>query len=154
MHRYLRKITNIILICNGKGTKKSYKNHYIHEGEFTNGSATGHGTRKYGLNGDMGVYTGQWVDDKRNGKGKFIYGSYFTKTAGDVYDGEWLDDKKTAKGKITYANGDTFEGYFLNGLKNGPGKYKFKTGLEYDQTFENGWQVGNKSDKKIKVYTE
>eukprot|EP00826_Nyctotherus_ovalis_P037562 TRINITY_DN3434_c0_g1_i1.p2 TRINITY_DN3434_c0_g1~~TRINITY_DN3434_c0_g1_i1.p2 ORF type:complete len:157 (+),score=1.07 TRINITY_DN3434_c0_g1_i1:206-676(+) len=46
------------------------------------------------------VYTGEWVDNIRNGKGKCREHkvgvcSYAT---GDKYDGEWVSDKKTGKG--------------------------------------------------------
>ena len=34
-----------------------------------------------------------------------------TWTNGDVYDGDWVDNKKHGKGKMTYPNGDLLESY-------------------------------------------
>ena len=34
---------------------------------------------------------------------------------GDHYEGDWLDDKRTGKGVLTYVNnGDRYEGDYLN----------------------------------------
>ena len=39
-----------------------------------------------------GLYTGNLINGKRNGKGKYIWTS--EKYKGDVYEGDWKDDKK------------------------------------------------------------
>lgn len=43
-------------------------------------------------NGDR--YEGEWLNDKRNGRGKLWY------TQGDVYDGEWIDDQRSGLGVL------------------------------------------------------
>ena len=42
------------------------------------------------------MYDGEWVDDMKHGKGKYILEN------GEVYDGEWKDDKKHGIGSTTY----------------------------------------------------
>lgn len=51
--------------------------------------------------GDKSVYTGSWVDDKRNGEGKMTVKA---KEGDFVYSGEWLDDLKHGDGKYTWPN--------------------------------------------------
>ena len=41
----------------------------------------------YYYNGDK--YTGEWMDDKKCGKG-----TYFYHNSGDMYEGEWNDNMK------------------------------------------------------------
>ena len=42
----------------------------------------------YGATGD--VYMGQYLNDKRNGKGRYDW-----KSTGNTYDGEWVLDERT-----------------------------------------------------------
>ena len=67
--------------------------------------------RKLYQNGDS--YEGDWVNGKRDGKGKMIYAN------GDAYEGDWVN----GKGKMIYANGDSYEGDWLNDKRDGKGKY-------------------------------
>ena len=41
------------------------------------------------------------------------------------YEGGTLDDKKEGKGKIVYGNGDKFDGNFMNDKKEGRGIYYY-----------------------------
>ena len=41
--------------------------------------------------------------------------------SGDNYSGEWIDNKKNGKGQLIYSNGDTFIGEFLNEKRHGKG---------------------------------
>jgi hypothetical protein len=41
------------------------------------------------------VYKGQWVNDKKHGKGEYRYPN------GDVYYGDWYENLKHGKGKVT-----------------------------------------------------
>lgn len=46
--------------------------------------------------------------------GKFTY-----KNTGDVYDGDWIEDKKEGDGRYEYKEGDVYVGRFKNDLKEG-----------------------------------
>jgi len=41
---------------------------------------------------DKGKYDGEWVEDKKEGRGVFNYSN------GEIYDGDWSDDKKNGQG--------------------------------------------------------
>lgn len=50
----------------------------------------------------------------KEGNGKYIFQN------GDVYDGNWVDDKKNGRGKYYYASsGDCYEGEWRNNVKSG-----------------------------------
>ena len=85
------------------------------------------------------VYTGEWADDMRHGKGEMawsIIGTYIgywrcdrrhnvrgkmTFKDGEVYEGNWVDDTMNGAGSMTYATtGNTFRGTFIDGA---PAKY-------------------------------
>lgn len=55
----------------------------------------------YYYNGDK--YTGEWMDDKKCGKG-----TYFYHNSGDMYEGEWNDNMKNGQGTYKYSNGDVY----------------------------------------------
>ena len=42
--------------------------------------------------------------------------SYISK---DIYEGEWLDDKKHGRGFVIYSNGAKYDGNFVGGRKEG-----------------------------------
>lgn len=48
-------------------------------------------------------YVGQFVEDKRCGKGKYAWNT------GAYYDGEFADDKKEGYGIFVFPNGNRFE---------------------------------------------
>ena len=50
-----------------------------------------------------------------------------------MYDGDWLMDKKHGKGVLNYATGDTYTGDYLDDKRHGKGYYIWKaTGNTYD----------------------
>ncbi len=49
-----------------------------------------------------GIYEGDFVNHKRDGKGKMTYDGLNDIDVGDVYEGEWKEGKKHGKGKMTY----------------------------------------------------
>jgi hypothetical protein len=63
-----------------------------------------------------GMRTGQWHDDKMNGKGVIVKGN-------KVYKGDIKDDLYEGKGRLTTATGDDYEGFFKNSQKHGIGTY-------------------------------
>ena len=59
------------------------------------------------------IYEGEYLNKKRNGKGKEYYSNGQLK-----FEGKYINGKKNGKGKEYYRNGRlNFEGEYLNGLK-------------------------------------
>ena len=57
-------------------------------------------------NGDR--YEGEYKDDKKHGKGTYIWGPN-TKWAGDKYIGDYINDVRTGEGVYIYASGSRYE---------------------------------------------
>lgn len=111
----------------GKGTywlsigKNKYRKFYT--GDWFENKKEGKGIFFYK---DGGCYDGNWKNSKRHGKGLMIYAN------GDIYDGNWINDLKHGYGIIEYKNGNKFYGYWSNGLKEGQGYYYYsETGKIY-----------------------
>ena len=70
--------------------------------------------------GALTEYEGEFLNGKKNGKGK----EYFINCDHDLkFEGEYLNGLRNGKGKEFYDNGVIkFEGEYLNGLINGKGK--------------------------------
>ena len=82
------------------------------------------------INGD--VYNGDWMDHKKNGKGKMTY------INGDIYDGEWLNNLKQGNCLYLYKNGSKLNGEIKKGLFYGTGKKIYENGDIYEGEFING----------------
>ena len=82
-------------------------------GNWKKGSMDGEGTL-YDKDNKL-IFEGNYIYNKKNGKGRFIYKD------NEYYEGEFLDDKMEGKGIYYYQNGDKWEGYFKNNMKNGVG---------------------------------
>lgn len=67
-----------------------------------------------------GMRTGQWHDDKMNGKGVIVKGNI-------VYKGDIKDDLYEGKGRLTTAKGDDYEGFFAASKKHGIGTYVYSS---------------------------
>ena len=74
-------------------------------------------------------YDGDWVDDKRHGRGTYTYAS------GDRYDGALRDDKFNGTGTFVFASGNVFSGEFRDN-KRVTGRYVLACG----DTFEGAWK--------------
>ena len=106
----------------------------IFEGEYLNGKRNGKGKEYFG--GDL-IFEGEYLNGKRNGKGKEY--DFYGKVS---FEGEYLNDKRNGKGKI-YNKNDKLEIEYINGeIYNVPGydifkdsknniKYKIKDGKGY-----------------------
>lgn len=81
------------------------------------------------------VYEGYFLNEKKNGHGKYIWAN------GDVFDGNWVDGKRTGKGRITWSNGASFDGEWKDNQMS-EGKYTFPDGEIYDGSFQNGKKEG------------
>ena len=110
--------------------KKSDSNGNQYDGDMKDGKKHGQGTLTYA---DGGSYTGQWANDKKNGKGKNIWSN------GNEYDGDWKDNRRHGQGKLTYSDGGYYLGEWNHDKKSGRGVNKWANGDEY-----NGFWKDNK----------
>ncbi len=117
----------------GSGKTIKYKNGDSYTGGIVNDKRSGKGKYVW-KNGD--VYQGDFVNDKRSGKGKFTWKN------GDVYQGDFINDKRSGKGKMTWKNGNVYTGDFINDKRTGKGKLTFKNGMVYVGDFINDKRTG------------
>ena len=75
---------------------------------------------------DGNVYTGQWLDNQKHGKGVMIWEN------GDKYEGQWRDGKISGRGKCWYRNGNIYEGEWEDGQRHGKGINSGKDGDRYE----------------------
>lgn len=86
-------------------------------------------------------YTGDWYENKKEGKGIFFYKD------GGCYDGNWKNSKRHGKGLMIYSSGDIYEGNWLNDLRHGYGimEYNYpesKKGHKYYGYWSKGLKEG------------
>ena len=67
------------------------------------------------------IYTGNWVNDKKEGNGKILFSNQ------DEYIGIWKNDQ-FINGKKIFINGDEYNGNCINGLNEGYGIMKYNNG--------------------------
>ena len=84
------------------------------------------------------IYSGKYVGDKKNGKGKW------TSPFGEKYVGIFEDDKPSGQGEMTYPNGSTYTGFWKQGKREGKGKLVYCDGIRK----EGLW----KEDKIVEEY--
>lgn len=80
---------------------------------------------------DQSVYTGEWLENRRDGRGKLIHMN------GDVYEGEWVADKKEGMGKQYWADGSVYIGGFKANMKDGLGEYVWSDQSHYIGEWKN-----------------
>ena len=129
----------------------------IYMGGIVNGNRHGFGTLE--LN-DGTKYTGEWKDDKQNGKGHYIYyngdeyeGDFVNDKKhgkgiykfinGNSYEGDYFEDSQTGYGVFIWSNGDKYYGEFLNNQKHGKGKIEFKNGTISNGEWRNNVEIVN-----------
>ena len=116
--------------------KKVYRDGNKYNGDFVEDKRQGKGT--YIRVTDKATYSGEWYNNVRHGYGVEEIPS---KDGTQRYEGEWKEDKRCGFGKILYANGDRYEGEWLDNLKHGQGKFYYTNGNFY----EGGW-LSNKKE--------
>ena len=104
----------------------------------------------YNAYNDEIIYEGEYLNGRKNGKGKEYYDNSVLK-----FEGGYLNNKRNGKGKEYYDNGVLkFEGEYLNGKRNGKGKEYYHDGnLKFEVEYINGkiWNIKEyDEDKNIK----
>ncbi|KRX08879.1 hypothetical protein PPERSA_08983 [Pseudocohnilembus persalinus] len=132
----------------GYGQFTTSENTYI--GQFYKGMKHGKGTIKFFSTKDE--YTGDWVDDKRTGYGKYTWG-----ISQNTYEGEFKQDYEHGKGTFTWhESGNQYIGDFIKNEQTGHGKFIWKQSQQvYDGQFFKGYFQGfGKLYKENKILYE
>ncbi len=101
---------------------------WTYKGIFANGLENGKGVLA-DKNGKI-VYVGQWTNGNLNGYGKYCGVDY-------VYEGQFVNNKKEGKGSLVYSDSSKYNGQFKNDLKNGFGIYKENNGWRTEGNYIN-----------------
>jgi hypothetical protein len=81
-------------------------------------------------------YQGDWVDDKREGKG-LLRDRY-----DGTYNGDWSDDRAEGFGKMTWKNGNSYQGGVVDGKPEGRGTFfHAATGRAVSGNFKAGKKI-------------
>ncbi|GAB9463131.1 Radial spoke head protein [Globisporangium polare] len=117
----------------GKG-KLIFENGDMFDGFFVHDMAQGEGPTKgiYRFKDSGNIYIGGWNNNKREGKGAYMFRD------GSVFSGHFYNDHAQGRGKMVYANGNVYKGEFLRAEKHGAGVYNWANGSVYEGHFEHG----------------
>ena len=116
----------------GQGVYRHFGSKYT--GAFVQGRKQGSGEMEY-ANGDS--YDGEWYNDLRCGRGKYI-----RKANGYIFDCEWVDGLKQGPGIEMQPKGYVFEGNWIDNLKQGSGIMKLPTGKQRGGEWSNDKRIG------------
>ena len=129
---------NIYQLKNGKGFIKEfdYGGNLIFEGEYLNGKRNGKG-KEYKIFGPL-EFEGEYLNGAKNGKGKKYYYNGIL-----YFEGEYLNDKKNGKGKEYHIDDGKliFDGeYLYNEKRKGKlyidGQLEFEGEYLYDKKYD------------------
>lgn len=76
-------------------------------------------------------YTGEWLDDKKHGKGTFKW------LNGMRYEGDWANDKRNGQGIFIWPNNQRYEGGWKDDLRNGSGVLYMPDGTKMEGVWTN-----------------
>ena len=85
---------------------------------------------------DILIFEGEYLNEKRNGKGKEYDYKNFKNYL--IFEGEYLNGKRNGKGKEYYFGELIFEGEYLNGKRNGKGKDFFINKILFEGEYLKG----------------
>ena len=135
---------------------KIYSDELIYEGEYLNGKRNGKG-KEYGSYGRL-IFEGEYLNGKKNGKGKEFFDNKL------IFEGEYLNDKKwNGKGydidnniiyELKNGNGSIKDDYFKGEYINGEKNGKGKEYSEYGRLIFEGEYLNGKRNGKGKEYSE
>ena len=118
----------------------------MYEGEFKNELRNGIGSMYYKNNS---IYHGEWNLDQKTGKGVF-YGNN-----GEKYCGEWLSGIYHGHGEKIFSSGDHYVGYWVNGKMHGNGVLAKANGIVMNGEWDEDNFLGNSNDnitnKSVKI---
>jgi hypothetical protein len=90
---------------------------------------------------DGTMYSGEWMDGKRNGEG---IQKYRNNSERDFYKGSWKNDFEEGEGFLIYRNGDRYQGSLFKGLRHGKGCLAYGENNENDRlSFDGEWKEDN-----------
>ena len=120
-----------------------YEGHLLFSGNYLNGKKNGEGIEyRYGPNksNTIKIFSGIYLNGERKKGKEYNYEGNL------VYEGEYLNGKRNGKGRIYYGNNLPtlkYEGEFSNGKKHGKGiEYDIDKHLKYEGEFLNGKKHG------------
>lgn len=115
--------------------KETYEDGSYYVGQLRNGKRHGDGV----WNSEAEQYTGQWVDDQRDGKGRQVW------TDGRTYDGQFHVGKFHGRGRMEWHMKDglmVYEGEYMEDMKHGNGRYAWPDNRVYDGQWYRGQRSG------------
>ena len=125
-----------------------YGNGKVFRGETVNGVPNGKGKLTYhGKHLLENEFTGEFVDEKREGYGVMIYRD------GHVYEGEWRNDKREGNGDLFWVSKEqdikrvVYKGTWKEDHMHGRGQYYSADGKSYEGSWEHGNLMG-----KVRVF--
>jgi len=127
---YIGDFINSIRDGNGELTTENYK----YSGQFKDNKFNGKGEIEF-IN-EESTYEGQFEDNEIDGKGIYKWKN------GDIYEGQMKKGKMHGFGKYTYNDGRIYEGEYSEGIKNGRGKFIYSGDKIYEGMFVNGLPDG------------
>ena len=118
---------------NGKGYCYNPEKEYVYKGDFKYTKKEGFGEEFFLGN----KYKGEFKEDKKCGNGEMVLNN------NDIYQGYFLDDKFNGKGKYIWSNiKKEYEGDFVDGKIHGNGILKWGNNMYYKGEFNNGIKEG------------
>jgi len=103
---------------------------------------------------DGSRYEGEWVDNKKTGKGKMVWAD------GRVYDGTWLENRYHGRGTLTYKDGRRYVGEYMHDAMHGEGIYTWADGARYEGEYQHnrkhgrGTQIWSTGGKYVGEYKD
>ena len=168
-----RAKANIVATANSKETKEcyvgsrhpvtrhrhgrgvmTYPNGCRYAGEFVDDMRQGHGKCWYPRG--LGVYTGQWYQNKKHGVGSMVYangnvydgmwhrdhhngkGTLLMKGGAEMYTGEFVDNKRHGQGVLIQEDGNVYKGMWANDVQHGEGVLMFFDGTVSQRVYHRG----------------
>ena len=147
---YIKEGKKLELIMYNKNIQNKLEigliNYKFFSGKYKIVDKNGNNQVFFGANDEM-IFEGEYVNGKRNGKGKEYdyYGNL-------IFEGEYLNGN--GKGKEYYFDNLIFEGEYLNGKRNEKGKeYDYKGNLIFEGEYLNGNRsIGKEYEKNGKNF--
>ena len=134
---YIKEVTKLKLIKYNKSLQKdldiSIINYKFFSGRYV--IYESNLRKEYDAETDILLFEGEYLNGKRNGKGKEYYDSGRLQ-----FEGEYINGKRNGKGEEFWGNGSIkFEGEYLNGERNGKGIEHWDNGyLRFEGEYLNG----------------